>query len=161
MCSGVEPSCAAMTVNKGQSVRNDVKLPLTQMRMIGSMARSNYCVFIECLMAWWISLILEKLGCTEALCKATCWDLMYIRVIAVLFPVWFPPKCLQATTNPHKRFLDFKKSMSLFRVCAVGVLLRLHCQEVTFELSWGQCFLFVSDLSGKKYMKTKKKDAAC
>lgn len=47
--------------------------------------------------------------------------------------------------------------MSLFRVCAVGVLLRLHCQEVTFGISWGQPFLFVSDLSGKKFIKTKRK----
>lgn len=41
----------------------------------------------------------------------------------------------------------------MFRVCAVWVLLRLYCPEVTFGLSWGQCFMFVSDLSGKKQMK--------
>lgn len=49
----------------------------------------------------------------------------------------------------------------MFRVCAVWVLLRLYCPEVTFGQSWGQCFLFVSDLSGKKYMKIKQKYSVC
>lgn len=78
---------------------------------------------------------------------------------------WFlfgslPNACKSLRTHT-KDFLTLEKCVSVFWVCAVWVLLRWCCHEVTFGLSWGQCFLFVSDLSGKKYMKTKQKHAVC
>ena len=148
-------------------MRNNEKLSLTQTRQWFDpefVVRTNECDFLGQPMGWWISLIPEKIG----FCSQRGWlecrgrsilQGYFVKIWCTLEELlsWFlvdslPNACKLRQTHT-KDFLTLEKCMSVFRVCAVWILLRLYCPEVTFGLSWGQCFLFVSDLSGKKYMK--------
>lgn len=132
--------------------------------------RPNECDFLVQSVGWWISWIPGKQGfCLQGDCLSTEGKAGYQPILLTCtgeaLLCWFlvdslPNACKLLQTHT-KDFLTLEKCLSVFRVCAVWVLLRLYCPEVTSGQRWRQCFLFVSDLSGKKYMKIKQKYAVC
>lgn len=162
----MDPSCAAMTL--GEKLRNSEKLPLN--KWFCSQAKGTWFSRMTYGMVDFPDPRETRLLLVRWLYELRGWSMIwgcFVKIWCTLEELlsWFlvdslPNACKSLQTHT-KDFLTLEKYVSMFRVCAVWVLLRLYCLEVTFRLSWGQCFLFVSDLSGKKCTKIKQKYAVC